>query len=295
MTTTTTSAPPPRTSFPPIRACLFDMDGLLLNTEDIYTTVTNLLLSKYSRPPLPWSIKAQLQGRTSLAASQILLKWANLTDTLTPQQWLEEGHVLQQQLFPHCIPLPGVLALLNALKSSPEPPYIALATSSNSKNFRLKTQRYPHVFDPQQGGFFDEDLMVMGDDERLRQGRGKPCPDIYLLALECVNKRLEERGERRVEREECLVFEDAVPGVEAGRRAGMRVVWVPHEGLRGLCGGKEGEVLAGLLGDGEEEGDDNGGDAVRFVGDGWGEVRSSLEDFDYARYGIVVKEEEEEK
>ena len=51
------------TKLPPIRACLFDMDGLLIDSEDKYTLITNEILAQYGRPPLPWSIKAQLQGR----------------------------------------------------------------------------------------------------------------------------------------------------------------------------------------------------------------------------------------
>jgi len=39
------------------------MDGLLLDTEDLYTQVTNTLLAQLGRPPLTWNIKAQLQGR----------------------------------------------------------------------------------------------------------------------------------------------------------------------------------------------------------------------------------------
>jgi len=50
-------------SLPPIRACLFDMDGLLIDSEDLYTICTNELLREYGRPDLPWSIKARLQGR----------------------------------------------------------------------------------------------------------------------------------------------------------------------------------------------------------------------------------------
>ena len=50
-------------TFPRIRACLFDMDGLLLDTEDIYTKCNNIILAEYGRPNLPWKIKAQLQGR----------------------------------------------------------------------------------------------------------------------------------------------------------------------------------------------------------------------------------------
>lgn len=49
--------------FPRIRACLFDMDGLLLDTEDRYTMMTNEILQIYGKPSLPWFIKAQLQGR----------------------------------------------------------------------------------------------------------------------------------------------------------------------------------------------------------------------------------------
>ena len=50
-------------SFPKVRACLFDMDGLLLDTEDIYTLCNNVILHQCGRPSLPWNIKAQLQGR----------------------------------------------------------------------------------------------------------------------------------------------------------------------------------------------------------------------------------------
>lgn len=48
---------------PRIRACLFDMDGLLIDSEDKYTLITNEVLAMYGKPDLPWSIKAQLQGR----------------------------------------------------------------------------------------------------------------------------------------------------------------------------------------------------------------------------------------
>ncbi len=47
----------------PLRLCIFDMDGLLLNSEDLYTVCTNEVLREYGKPDLPWSIKAQLQGR----------------------------------------------------------------------------------------------------------------------------------------------------------------------------------------------------------------------------------------
>jgi pseudouridine-5'-monophosphatase len=64
------------------------------------------------------------------------------------------------------------------------------------------------------------------------------------------------------------------------------VVWVPDPGLRELYRGHEGEVLAGMTG--ERRGKDDG--EVGEVGDGWGELLSSLEEFEYEKYGIVVED-----
>ena len=63
-------------SLPRVRACLFDMDGLLIDSEDIYTTITDTILKEYGKPNLPWSIKAQLQGRPGPEV--------NLTKELSP-------------------------------------------------------------------------------------------------------------------------------------------------------------------------------------------------------------------
>lgn len=123
-------------------------------------------------------------------------------------------------------------------------------------------------------------------------------PDCFLLALERINKGLRE-GERRVEVGECLVFEDSVAGVEAGRGAGMRVCWCPQEGLRGVLGGREGEVLEGRgggveVGGVEEEGCEGfegfwEGERRLWSEDGRAEMVMSLEEFDYEFYGIQVE------
>lgn len=102
-------------SFPPVRACLFDMDGLLINTEDLYTLSDNLALNKYGRPPLPWSIKAKLQGRPGPEANKIFLEWAKLP--ITQEQYQDEVSVLRRDIFPATKLLPGVPELLASLTS----------------------------------------------------------------------------------------------------------------------------------------------------------------------------------
>lgn len=321
------TTPPPRRSFPPVRACLFDMDGLLLNTEDIYTVCINRILAKYERPSLPWSVKARLQGRPYREANALFMAWADLP--LTADEFTAENSALQREEFPKAGPLPGVEDLLAALMRTrwwgvqdggggggggPDSDdddgekkgnhvHLCLATSSHSANFALKTAHLPGpVLTPYFSTPFPAPhARVLGDDARIPSGRGKPWPDIYRLALSVVNARLRaaDPAATPVRPDECLVFEDSVPGIEAGRRAGMRVVWCPHPGLREEYRGREEEVLAGRTGEavvedggGEEEGQDGG--VVGELGDGWGEHRDTLEGFDFGRYGIVVPPKEVE-
>ncbi|KAK4035047.1 HAD-like domain-containing protein [Parachaetomium inaequale] len=276
----------PKTDFPPVRACLFDMDGLLLDTEDLYTLCVNLILEKYQRPQLPWSVKAKLQGRPGPAATKLFHDWANLP--ITQDEYVSELLVLQAKHFPTTQPLPGVPDLLAHLgrtrywdlkkKDGAQRVHIALATSSHEANFRLKTAHLPELF-----SVFPTARRVLGDDSRIARGRGKPLPDIFLLALKTINDSLP-AGETPITPEECLVFEDSVPGVEAGRRAGMRVVWCPHPMLKKEFTGREDEVLAGRTG----EAGDVDLHQLGEVGDGWAEYLPTLEGFPYERYGIVV-------
>ncbi|KAM7202004.1 HAD-like domain containing protein [Rhypophila sp. PSN 637] len=282
-------------SFPPVRACLFDMDGLLLDTEDIYTLCINLILEKYQRGTLPWSIKAKLQGRPGPAANKLFQDWAKLP--IGHEEYVKQLYTLQGQHFPGTQPLPGVERLLSDLgrtrfwevsKSkdsnssstthTPQRVHIALATSSHESNFRLKTAHLTELF-----SVFEGHRRVLGDDKRIPAGRGKPLPDIYLLALKTINDSLP-AGEKPITPEECLVFEDSVPGVEAGRRAGMRVIWCPHPMLKKEYAGREAEVLAARTG----EAGDVDVHQLGEIDDGWAEYLPTLVDFPYEKYGVVV-------
>lgn len=293
------------------------MDGLLIDSEDIYSECTNIILHEYGKPSLPWKIKAQLQGRpgpevhahsskppstqiaayitNTLQSAAIFHAWAQLP--LSPTAFHTRLSALQRQKFPSTRPLPGVPTLLPTLAASPSHIHLALATSSNATNYSVKTAHLQPLF-----AHFPPSQRVLGDDARIPTGRGKPAPDIYLLALRTINEGIRARGggEREVRVEECLVFEDSVPGVEAGRRAGMRVVWCPHAGLWEEYRGKEKEVLAGVTGqhvDGEvEETLEDAGAAGRVKGrpgkidDGWGQFLQTLEEFPYEKYGIEVSQ-----
>ncbi|KAI9855530.1 MAG: hypothetical protein M1813_009758 [Trichoglossum hirsutum] len=295
-------------AFPPIRACIFDNDGLLIDSEEIYAKITDSILNAHGRPSLPWSIKSQLQGRpapqvnhpfpfpsilhvrklTSILrqAKKIIHAWAQLP--ISEEEYDALVAAQQAVLFPTARPLRGVESLLTELGAR-EGVEICLATSASREMFTLKTAHLQPLFAPAFGEAGER--IVLGDEPGLT-GRGKPAPWIYLAALDRINTQLRLKhanAHTDIRPEECLVFEDSVPGVEAGRRAGMRVVWIPHPELARLYEGRVEKVLAGLEGEyAEEHTECPDGGRTGKLGDGWGEVLRSIDELDLGKYGVRV-------
>jgi pseudouridine-5'-monophosphatase len=271
------------TAFSPIRACIFDMDGLLINSEDIITLCMNKLLSKYDRPALTRSIRVQMMGIPGSSHSDFFHNWANLP--ISRETWARERKEEMLIQFQNCEPLPGAEKLLSNLShaqnSSGNKIRLALATSCKSRSYGVKMSR-PET--KQLLDFIQPSLRILGDDARLPHDRQKPAPDIYLLALQSLNSVLI-ADEKVIMPEECLVFEDSVAGVEAGRRAGMRVVWVPHQDVAAEYGeDKQNLALAGRMQMGALRDNSQLGN----VDDGWAEMIPNLEHFNYEKYGIEI-------
>ena len=88
-----------------LKACvshvIFDMDGLLLATEDLYTQAANEIAKKFARktPKLvTWDLKVRQMGLQKKDLARIMVKELDLT--CTPQQYLHETEKLHQTLFP---------------------------------------------------------------------------------------------------------------------------------------------------------------------------------------------------
>jgi pseudouridine-5'-monophosphatase len=256
------------------------MDGLLLNTEDLYSLCGNNILTKYGRPSLPCSVKAQITGIPGRYSCDIFHDWAQLP--ISREQFKRELAEQQQVHFPECKPLPGAEKLLSVLKNTRTATgskvEIALASGGKKDTFEWKASSGEAK---RLLSMFDENRRILGSDHRLQHGRGKPAPDIYQLALQAINESREPTSPP-IMPQECLVFEDSVVGVEAGRRAGMRVVWVPHPELAAEYRGREKEVLAGRIGLVEIGDERQLGD----IDDGWAEQLHSLEMFPIEKFGL---------
>lgn len=207
---------------------LFDMDGLLLDTERFYTDVQEKILASYGKT-FDWSLKAKMMGKKALEAGQIFVNETGLNGILTPEDFISQREDMLRSMFPESGLLPGAERLIRHLHTHKIP--IAVATSSHKRHYELKTTRHKELFSLMHH-------VVVGDDPAVKHG--KPAPDIFVVAAS------------RFENAPCvlenvLVFEDAPTGVAAARGAGMSVVMVPDPNLdRILCEGAD-QILGSLL------------------------------------------------
>lgn len=104
---------------------------------------------------------------------------------------------------------PGAPELVESISKTTGLP-MAIATSSRLAGVQKKRKRHDRIFQHMQA-------IVAGDDSAVQNG--KPAPDIYLEAARRLN----------LDPKECLVFEDALSGVRAGKAAGCFVVAIPDK------------------------------------------------------------------
>ena len=182
---------------------IFDMDGLLLNTEPFYTEAHEILASRYGKV-FDWSVKSRMIGLPAQTSAQRMIDALDLP--LSVPEYLEMRAPILEKLFPRAEPMPGAVPLTQQLHGLGIPQ--AVATSSTTHHFHLKTSRHLDWF-----RLFN--FVVTGDDPAVK--RGKPNPDIFLYVAEKLS----------AAPEYCLVFEDSPAGIEAASAAGMHSVAVP--------------------------------------------------------------------
>ncbi|TFK25224.1 HAD-like protein [Coprinopsis marcescibilis] len=176
---------------------------------------------------MTWAMKAGCMGKPQhIAAAHLLSFFPDIE--LDAKSYLEERDRLQDELWPTVSLLPGVRKLVHHLKKHNVP--MAIATGTRRSQYFMKTGHLPEVF-----SLFDGQV-VCADDTQYNM-RGKPNPDIFLAAARELLKKDVGQPEtvptasQIQERAKGLVIEDALPGMQAGKRAGMKVLWVPDPNL----------------------------------------------------------------
>ena len=207
---------------PSITHIIFDMDGLLLDTEPFYTEAHKILAARYGKV-FDWSVKSRMIGLPAQTSAQTMIDALELP--LTVPEYLQMREPILAKLFPQAEPMPGAVRLTRHLHSRRVP--LAVATSSTTHHFRLKSSRHKEWF-----RIFDS--IILGDDPEIK--RGKPNPDIFLVAA----------GRLNASPENCLVFEDSPAGIEAARAAGMYAIAVPDPNMSDNSYGKAHQIIRRL-------------------------------------------------
>lgn len=178
---------------------IFDLDGTLLDSEPLYTEAAEAVCARYGAA-FTYALKRTVMGGDSLRGATVVVQALGLP--ITPEDYLAEREAALHALFPALQPIPHAPALLAALHARGVP--VAIATSGHRAITEAKLTHQPFLREVR--------VRVCGDDARLT--RGKPAPDIFLLAA----------AELGAAPERCVVLEDSVLGVRAAVAAGMATV-----------------------------------------------------------------------
>lgn len=186
-------------------AALFDLDGVVFNTEPEYTKFWSEIGRKY-RPEIP-DLCYRIKGMTlktifaeyfpSVDVQNAIVRGIDQFEAGMDFPWVE-----------------GFLPFFEDLKAHGV--YTAVVTSSNAEKMKSVYRTYP-TFEK----MFDRILTA----ENFK--RSKPDPDCYLLGAKVFQLPIDN----------CIVFEDSFTGLQAGRSAGMKVVGLattnPADSLKG--------------------------------------------------------------
>jgi HAD superfamily hydrolase (TIGR01509 family) len=183
-------------------ACLFDLDGLLLDTEPLHARAWQEAASHFGRPLHPHELMG-LRGRRRLDCARQVLQWIQDSGgpALSAEELLAVRQPIAEALLVHAQPMPGAPELVRRCQELGVP--MALATSSSRQAVALKAAPHPWLTAIR--------TRVHGDDPELRAG--KPAPDVFLLAAERLGVAISRSW----------AFEDSPAGAQAAAAAGCRV------------------------------------------------------------------------
>lgn len=174
-------------------ACLFDLDGVLVDSERIYTKIWEAIEKHW--PTGIENFAYKIKGTT---LEDILERHfpEEAREDITKELLRLEGMMIYG-------PMPGAIEFIDALKAKGIP--VALVTSSNG----LKMDHLWHDMP----GFKEKfDVIITGDEVT----NSKPDPEGYLAAAKALG----------VDPRRCAVFEDSLQGVKAGNAAGAFVIGI---------------------------------------------------------------------
>lgn len=188
------------------QACIFDLDGVIVDTAVYHFKAWKRLANELGFN-FTESQNEKLKGISRVKSLELILEWGGIEKTAAEQQVLatrkNEWYV---DMIHHMTPeeiLPGARELLDNLRAAG----IRTALGSASKNATVILEKVGIL------PLFD--ALVDGNTVSA----SKPDPEVFLKGAEAL----------RIAPEKCIVFEDAIAGVQAAKAAGMKVVGIGEQ------------------------------------------------------------------
>lgn len=180
-----------------IEAVIFDLDGSLVDSMWLWRSIDIEYLGKFGIP-LPEDLQSKIEGMSFHETAVYFKVHFSIPDTL--EQIKADWNRMAWDKYAKEVPLkPGAEEFLTYCRRH----CIRLGIATSNSRELVENVIEVH-------GLKDYFSCIMTGSE---VERGKPAPDIYLE----VARQLQAEPAR------CLVFEDIIPGIQAGKNAGMRV------------------------------------------------------------------------
>ncbi len=183
-----------------IEAIIFDHDGVIVNTEPLHVEVWKEFFQQKGETVTDEDLEEKALGKTEL---DVIKTFINQKTEEEYEELLKERRELFHQFFEkNFSEIPGVKDFIDSLRETNLKVGAASSSPKDRVEYSLNRLEVRDVF------------QTVVTAERVK--KGKPDPEIYLLAAE----------ELGVDPANCLVFEDSGSGVKSAKAAGMRVILV---------------------------------------------------------------------
>ena len=179
-----------------IKAILFDMDGVLSDTQSLHAQVESEILGRYGIDLTPEEITRRYAGVRTIEFFKDLLSVSNPSvdvDALMVEKWQKVFEAAKKEI----LSIPGAVELIDLATSNNLKMAVVTASPREYADIVLSSLKIKNRFE----------IIVTGDQLK----KGKPDPEGYLKAVSGLSLRPDE----------CVVIEDGRSGMQAAKNGGM--------------------------------------------------------------------------
>jgi len=185
-----------------MKAIIFDMDGLMVDSERLYQQAQEEITRQFNKT-LPEKSRLKMMGRKPLESMKLLVEALDIP--MDAEKLLEiRNDIMREKYKNHLVPLPGLVHIIDVFYGKLK---LAISTGAQEEFLDIVVDQLK----------IRNKFAVLQSSDEIEQG--KPHPEIYLKTCKKLG----------LDPGECIVLEDSLNGVLAGKGAGCYVIAVPSE------------------------------------------------------------------